>query len=233
MSAVSVSLCQSCSIRRMLFSCGKKEDDNEEEKPTKKKKKVKKGSKIVLERERSLSDASNELSEMDVIEEMAIVDAPKAYVDITPENMHESDFYVFNNKLQFLVCEGPHIQRFGLRVSHSYILGKMPKDCDDAGIVEHYTDLITQLCEETLRGSYLQMQGYWEKKTFLIKTYPIFDERNSVVAAMMVIQQTHRLIPELVKYKLKQNNPSFMMGGDRHIKLSDTVLNEGEEDKIN
>ena len=182
MSAVSLSLCTECTVpikkcnNRICFCFWNRN-----------KKKKSKQEKETIEKNH------NEVN-------MSILNAPQVKVDLTPEEIEQSDFYLFNTDLEYLVVQGPNIHE--KYMERKDVIGKKIDECD---LPPTILEFLSKLYKGTLEDRYFQMQIFWDDKTYLLNTYPVKDEESVVIGGLLTCRHSNPHLHDLSIFELKND----------------------------
>lgn len=97
-------------------------------------------------------------------------------------NIPETNLYLFDNRLQFIIAEGSDMKKLGL--TPGYFEGKNLKDLFD----RETRDFLVPLYRACLRGTEISTEMKYRGKDYLLRLIPVRDRAGEVYAGMAISQ---------------------------------------------
>lgn len=132
---------------------------------------------------------------------MTVLNAPMVKVNLTPEEIDKSDFYVFDENLNYLVVQGSNIH--GKYMDPKKVVGKKIDECD---LPPNIAQFFRNLYKNTLDDGHYQITIFMDDKTYLLNTYPIKNEDQNVVGGLLTCRHSSPLLNDLKMFELIPEN---------------------------
>jgi hypothetical protein len=198
---------EGCTVKKLLCECFSKDEKEKVEK------------KIIYENENK---------------QIIILNTPQLQLNyiVKFKDLHESDISIFTYD------EEKNIRYIN---SNNFLYNFLNEDMQSLNpnlvnvpiqniLPEYILNFLQPIYEQTLKGQFLQLSILWMTKTYIIRTFPVFNNNKNVLAGIIVMTPWNININETVNcYQIKNENRRI----ERQINnKSEIILNKPEIQKM-